>query len=104
MTCAGFIFGFVGKEIVDIISNGKFAAAAAYIPALFVIALIQTTERPANAIVCASDRAASATWTRTVMALGSFIALFPIIVLFGIKGSLRLASLKQLHIGSTCAF
>ena len=77
---------FVGKEIVDIISNGKFTVAAAYIPALFVIALIQTTERPANAIVCASDRAASATWTRTVMALGSFIALFPTIVLFGIKG------------------
>ena len=74
ITCAGIIFAFVGKEIVDIISNGKFTVAAAYIPALFVIALIQTTEQPANAIVCASGRAASATWTRTIMALGSFIA------------------------------
>jgi O-antigen/teichoic acid export membrane protein len=86
ITCAGIIFGFVGKEIVDIIGNGKFTVAAAYIPALFVIALVQTTERPANAIVCASGRAASATWTRTVMTLGSFITLFPTIILFGIKG------------------
>jgi len=94
ITCAGIIFTFVGKEIVDIISNGKFAAAAAYIPALFLIALIQTTERPANAIVCASDRAASATWARTVMALGSFIALFPAIVLFGIKGGVAICIIE----------
>jgi O-antigen/teichoic acid export membrane protein len=86
ITCAGIIFAFVGKEIVDIISNGKFMAAASYIPVLFVFALIQTTERPADAIVCAAGRAASASWTRTVMALGSLIALFPTIVLFGIKG------------------
>jgi O-antigen/teichoic acid export membrane protein len=86
ITSAGIIFTFVGKEIVDIVSNGKFTVAAAYIPALFVIALIQTTERPANAIVCASGRAASATWIRAAMALGSFVALFPIIILFGIKG------------------
>src|SRR5262249_18045163 len=82
ITCSGIIFAFVGKEIVDIISNGKFTAAASYIPALFVIALIQTTERPADAIVCVSGRVASATWTRTVMALGSLIALLPTIVLF----------------------
>src|SRR5262249_35481720 len=86
ITCAGIIFAFVGKEIVDIISNGKFMAAASYVPVLFVFALIQTTERPADAIVCAAGRAASASWTRTVMALGSLIALLPTIVLFGIKG------------------
>ncbi len=86
ITCAGIIFAFVGKEIVDIISNGKFTVAAAYIPALFVIALIQTTEQPANAIVCASGRAASATWTRAILALGSFVLLYPTIVIFGIKG------------------
>jgi O-antigen/teichoic acid export membrane protein len=83
---AGIIFAFVGKEVVDVISNGKLTAAAAYIPALFVIALIQTTEQPANAIVCASRRATSATWTRTTMVLGSFIALYPTILLFGIEG------------------
>jgi O-antigen/teichoic acid export membrane protein len=94
ITCAGIIFVFVGKEIVDIISNGKFTVAAAYIPALFVIALIQTTERPANAIVCVSGRAASATWTRTVMALGSLIALFPTIILFGIKGAVAVCIIE----------
>jgi len=57
-----------------------------YIPALFVIALIQTTEQPANAVVCAFGRAAAATWTRTILAVGSFIALYPAIVLLGIKG------------------
>jgi len=86
ITCIGIIFAFVGEEIVDIIGNGKFTAAAAYVPALFVIALVQTTEAPANAIVCASGRAASAIWTRTVMAVGSLIALFPTTALFGIKG------------------
>jgi O-antigen/teichoic acid export membrane protein len=84
----------VGKEIVDIISNGKFTAAASYIPVLFVIALIQTTERPADAIVCAAGRAASASWTRTVMALGSLIALFPSIVLFGIKGGVAICIIE----------
>jgi hypothetical protein len=49
ITCAGMIFAFEGKEIVDIISNEKFSVAAAYIPALIVIALIQTIEQPANA-------------------------------------------------------
>jgi O-antigen/teichoic acid export membrane protein len=86
ITCAGILFAFVGKEIVDIISNGKFTAAAAYIPALFVIALVQTSEQPANAIVSASGRAASATWTRTLLAFGSLIVLYPAIVMFGIKG------------------
>jgi O-antigen/teichoic acid export membrane protein len=95
ITCAGIIFAFVGKEIVDIISNGKFTEAADYIPALFVIALIQTTEQPANAIVCALGRAASATWARTIMALGSFIALYPTIVLFGIKGIIAICIIES---------
>jgi O-antigen/teichoic acid export membrane protein len=86
VTGAGIIFAFAGREIVDIVSNGKFTEAAPYIPALFVIALIQTTEQPANAVVCALGRAASATWTRIILAVGSFIALYPAIVLFGIKG------------------
>ena len=84
-----------GREIVDIISNGKFTVAAAYIPALFVIALIQTTEQPANAIVCVLGRAASATWARTVMALGSFIVLYPTIVLFGIKGIIAICIIES---------
>ena len=95
ITCAGIIFAFVGKEIVDIISNGKFAEAADYIPALFVIALIQTTEQHANAIVCALGRAASATWARTIMALGSFIAVYPTIVLFGIKGVIAICIIES---------
>jgi len=86
VTCAGIIFAFVGREIVDLVGSGKFTEAATYIPALFVIALIQTTEQPANAVVCALGRAASATWARIILAGGSFIALYPAIVLFGIKG------------------
>src|SRR5215471_2996466 len=86
ITCAGIIFAFAGREIVEIIGNGKFTEAASYIPALFVIALIQTTEQPANAVVCALGRAASATWARVTLAVGSFIALYPAIVLFGVKG------------------
>ena len=86
ISCTGIIFAVIGKEIVDIISNGQFGEAAAYIPALFVIALIQTAEQPANAIVRASSRAGSATWIRTTIALASFIVLCPTTVLFGIKG------------------
>jgi O-antigen/teichoic acid export membrane protein len=88
IACLGVVFAFVGQEIVDIVSNGKFTEAAAYIPPLFLIALLQTTEQPANAIICASTRAASATWTRTIMGLASFIILIPTIVFFGIKGML----------------
>src|SRR5262249_39050636 len=86
VTCTGIIFAFVGREIVDLIGSGKFTEAAPYIPALFVIALIQTTEQPANAVVCALGRAASATWARISLAVGSLIALYPAILLFGIKG------------------
>src|SRR5258708_31866379 len=60
VTCAGIIFAFVGREIVALIGNGKFTEAAPYMPALFVTALIQITEQPANAIVCAFVRTASA--------------------------------------------
>jgi O-antigen/teichoic acid export membrane protein len=94
VTCIGIIFAFVGREIVDVIGNGKFTEAASYIPALFVIALIQTTEQPANAIVCALGRAASATWTRIILAVGSFIALYPAIVLFGIKGVIAICIIE----------
>ena len=82
---AGIVFTFVGEEIVNIISSGTFTQAAAYIPALFIIALIQTTEQPANAIVCASGRGAAATWLRTIMTLGGLIVLYPTIVVFGIS-------------------
>src|SRR5215472_13635859 len=95
VTCAGIIFAFVGREIVDLIGNGKFTEAAPYIPALFVIALIQTTEQPANAVVCALGRAASATWARITLAVGSFIALYPAIVLFGIKGVIAICIIES---------
>ena len=94
ITCAGIIFALFGTEIVAIVSNGKFIEAAAYIPALFVIALVQTTEQAANAIVCASGRAASATWARTLMTLGSIIVLCPTIVLFGIKAVLAVCIIE----------
>jgi len=94
ITCAGIIFAFVGREIVDFIGNGKFTEAAPYVTALFVIALIQTTEQPANAIVCALGRAASATWARVILAGGSFIALYPMIVLFGIKGVIAICIIE----------
>jgi O-antigen/teichoic acid export membrane protein len=86
VTCAGIFFAFAGREIVDIIGNGKFTDAAPCIPAFFVVALIQTTEQPAIAVVCALGRAAAATWARTILAVGSFLALYPAIVLLGIKG------------------
>jgi O-antigen/teichoic acid export membrane protein len=94
VTCTGIIFAFVGREIVDLIGNGKFTEVAPYIPALFVIALIQTTEQPANAVVCALGRAASATWTRIILAVGSFIALYPAIVLFGIKSVIAICFIE----------
>ena len=103
VTCAGMIFAFVGREIVDFIGNGKFTEAAPYVTALFVIALIQTTEQPANAVVCAFGRAGSATWTRTILAVGSFIALYPAIVLFGIKGVIAICIIEAVYIASTCA-
>jgi O-antigen/teichoic acid export membrane protein len=96
VTCVGIIFAFVGREIVDLIGNGKFTDAAPYIPALFVIALIQTTEQPANAVVCAWGRAASATWTRITLAVASFIALYPAIVLFGIKGVIAICIIEAI--------
>ena len=94
ITAIGIIFAFFGGEIVDTISNGKFTAAAVYIPALFVIALVQTAEQPASAIVCVSGRAASATWARTVMTLGSIIVLCPMIVLFGVSAVLALCLIE----------
>jgi O-antigen/teichoic acid export membrane protein len=96
IACAGIIFAFRAQEIVNIISNGQFAEAAAYIPALFVFALIQTTEQPANAIVSASSQARSATWIRTIMALASFIVLCPAVVLFGIKGVIAVCIIEAI--------
>jgi O-antigen/teichoic acid export membrane protein len=94
ITCAGLIFAFVGTQIVDLVGNGKFTDAAPYISTLFVIALIQTTEQPATAVVCALGRAASATWARIILALAGFIALYPAVVLFGIKGVIAICIIE----------
>src|SRR5262249_54662856 len=50
--------------------------------------------QPANAIVCALGRAASAMWTRITLTVGSFIALYPAIVLFGIKGIIAICIIE----------
>src|SRR5262245_5681842 len=94
ITSAGLIFAFVGTQIVDLIGNGKFTDAAPYIPTLFIIALIQTTEQPATAVVCALGRAASATWARIILAVVGFIALYPAVVLFGIKGVIAICIIE----------
>jgi O-antigen/teichoic acid export membrane protein len=83
---AGIMFAFAGTEIVNIVGGGKFTEAAAYIPAFFVLALIQITEQPASAIVYASGRSALATWIRTIMTLGGLVLLYPTILMFGVKG------------------
>jgi O-antigen/teichoic acid export membrane protein len=90
----GHSFAFVGTQIVDLIGNGKFTDAAPYIPALFLIALIQTAEQPANAVVCALGRAASATWARIILAVAAFISLYPAVVLFGIKGVIAICIIE----------
>ena len=59
-----------------------------------LIALIQTTEQPANAVVCALGRAASATWARIILAVAGFIALYPAVVLFGIKGVIAICIIE----------
>jgi O-antigen/teichoic acid export membrane protein len=94
IACSGIVFVFMGTEIVDAVSNGKFTEAAGYIPALFLIALLQTTEQSASAIMFASDRAASATRTRTIIGLFSFIILVPTIIFFGIKGVLYICIIE----------
>jgi O-antigen/teichoic acid export membrane protein len=93
-SCVGIIFVFFGEEIVEIISNGKLTEAGSYIPALVIIALIQITEQSAAATVYASGRAASATWFRTIMIFGSLVVLYPLIVLFGIKGILAVGIIE----------
>jgi O-antigen/teichoic acid export membrane protein len=88
--CAGLIFVFFGKEIVDTISNGKLTDAADYVPALLVIGLIQITSQPATAIVLASGHAAAAAWFRSAVVMATLALLYPAVLLFGIKGILVL--------------
>jgi O-antigen/teichoic acid export membrane protein len=88
--CAGLLFVFFGRPIVDAITNGKFDDAASYIPALMVIALIQISAGSASAVVYASGAATSAAWFRTASVLTSLLMLYPAIKYFGIKGILAL--------------
>lgn len=90
LSFAGIGFVFLGTEIVELVSNGKLTEAASYIPALVIIAIIQTVEQPAVAIVYASGRAASAMWFRTIAICVSLAALYPSIMLFGIDGILAI--------------
>jgi O-antigen/teichoic acid export membrane protein len=83
---AGIVFAPIANEIVKIIGSGKFPEAAVYIPAFFVMALIQITEQPASAVVFAANRSAVATRTRTIMMLGGLVLLYPTILMFGLKG------------------
>jgi O-antigen/teichoic acid export membrane protein len=93
---AGIIFTFEGKEVINIIGGGQFTEAATYIPAFFVMALIQISEQPASAIVYASGRSTWATWFRTIMTLGGLVLLYPAILVFGIKGVVAICIIETL--------
>ena len=91
---AGITFAFFGQEIVDTITNGKLTEAAIYIPAFFVVALIQTAEQPAEAIVSVSKRTTSAAHFRIVASICVVVALYPSILYLGTMGLLALNILE----------
>ena len=86
--CAAIVLVFLGRDIVEWISNGKLTEAADYIPIFFMIALIQNSEQPVTAVVFASGRGASAARFRALVLLVALITLYPATVLFGVKGLL----------------
>lgn len=96
ISAIAIIFVFLGRDIVDIISNGKLTEAADYIPGFLLIALIQTIEQPAAATVYALNQGGKATWFKTLVLLGNLVALYPMIVFFGINGILGVCILEAL--------
>jgi O-antigen/teichoic acid export membrane protein len=86
----GLVFAFVGREIVDLLTNGKLTPAAIYIPLFAAVTLIQNSGKAATAIVFAGGRAPAAARLRTVFVLLSLFALYPAVSAFGIGGVLGL--------------
>jgi O-antigen/teichoic acid export membrane protein len=92
--CVAILFVFLGRELVEWISNGKLTEAADYIPVFFVLALIQNSEQPVTAVVFASSRGASAAWFRSLVLLIALVMLYPASLFFGIKGMLIVGILE----------
>jgi len=84
--CASAFFALFAREIVDFISNGKFVDAAPYIPILCLVALMQSAEQPAAAIVYSIGQAAKAVRFRILTNVVALIALVPVVHCFGIAG------------------
>jgi hypothetical protein len=86
LVLCGLAFAFLGHETVDFISHGKLTAAAAYVPPLIVVLLIQTSGKPATALVYANNLAiAAARFRLALLVLGS-LSLWLAIRWFGIAG------------------
>jgi O-antigen/teichoic acid export membrane protein len=82
----GLVFAFVGREIVDLLTNGKLTLAAIYIPILAAVALIQNSGKAATAVVFAGGLAPAAARLRMAFVLLSLFALYPAVSAFGIGG------------------
>lgn len=86
LICASAFFAVFASEIVALISNGKFVDAAPYVPLLGMVALMQSAEQPAAAIVYSIGQAANALRFRILTNVVALIALLPVVNYFGIAG------------------
>lgn len=92
----GFVFVFVGQEMVEFLTNGKLTPAWVYVPILVVITLIQNSGKAATAIVFASGRGATAIRMRTAFLLIGLPILYPAVSVAGIGGVIALLLIEHL--------
>lgn len=85
LTLAGLVFVYFGGHIVHLLTNGKFDQAAAWIPFLVIYLLIQSSGKPATAVLYAANRGNLLSKMRIGCTLAAVLAIFRLVPLFGVS-------------------
>jgi O-antigen/teichoic acid export membrane protein len=91
ITIAGIGFAAFGAEIIALLTNGKFVAAAPLVPFWIAYLLLQNSGKPASALLYANGAGARSTRLRSATMLGSIAALIALVPHFGVPAAVGVA-------------
>lgn len=91
LTIAGVGLASFGTEVVSILTNGKFLAAAPWVPVWVAYLLLQNSGKPATATLYAAKRGAAVARYRAASLSLALAALITLVPIFGIPAAVGVA-------------
>lgn len=88
LACIGVGAVFLGDEVVNLLTHGKFAQAAAWLPWLVVYVLLQNAGKPATAVLYAANKGNLYSSIRILTLLVAMLALLQLVPAYGVEAVL----------------